>query len=98
MNRVRLGVEGQQGEKEINLKALFAAFDIPWDDERSPQIFQRTLAQLEQAERVTPVPTATEVAALAAAAAAETSATTVTAHAATAVASVENHNGSKKRE
>lgn len=51
MTRLRLGVEGQGGKRELNLRALFAAFDVPWDGERSREIFERTMARLEERDR-----------------------------------------------
>lgn len=54
MTRVRLGVEvegSERGSREINLRALFAAFDIPYDEERSREIFARTMAKLEEDDR-----------------------------------------------
>jgi hypothetical protein len=50
VNRFRLGIEGNQGQRELNLRALFAAFDIPWDEEKSHEIFEGMLTRLEERE------------------------------------------------
>jgi hypothetical protein len=53
VTRFRLGVEvdPELGNREINLRALFAAFDIPYDEERSRDIFARTMARLEDKDQ-----------------------------------------------
>lgn len=51
MTRFSLVSEGQEGRREINLRALFAAFDVVWDEAHSREIYDRTLAALEERDR-----------------------------------------------
>lgn len=51
MRRVQLGVESRGGRRELNLKALFDAFDLAWEDEQdSREVLQRALEHLEKKE------------------------------------------------
>jgi hypothetical protein len=42
----RMGVEREDGERDVNLKVFFAALDLPWDEERSPRVFERAMREL----------------------------------------------------
>lgn len=35
----------------INLRAIFAAVDVPWDDDLSPAAFRRAMTELERRDR-----------------------------------------------
>ncbi len=52
--RVRraLGRTGDTGERELDLRALFAALDLPWEEERSRQAWGRALERLASEEAV----------------------------------------------
>lgn len=56
MIRFRLGVDDRSGNRQLNIKALFAALDIPWDDTHSRDVFEQTIARLEVQDRQTLAP------------------------------------------
>jgi hypothetical protein len=41
---------GEEGRRKLNLKALFAAFDVPFDEASSKEVFARVVERLEQKE------------------------------------------------
>jgi hypothetical protein len=49
VTRFRLGVASEGGRKQLDLKAFFEAFDIPWD-EQSPEVFEKMMERLEERE------------------------------------------------
>ncbi len=57
MNRFRLG-DGE--DHELNLRALFAALDLPWDEAHAKEIFQKAMAQLQQRDEQMSRPAAEE--------------------------------------
>jgi hypothetical protein len=42
-----MGVEGEDGRRALNVRVLFAALDLPWD-EQAPQLFQQAMQRLVQ--------------------------------------------------
>ena len=50
VTRTRLGVEAHGGDRELDLKAFFEAFDVPWDD-TSREVFRKMLERLEERDR-----------------------------------------------
>jgi hypothetical protein len=45
VTRVRLGVEDERGERELDMRVFFAAFDVKFD-EHAEEVFQRTMRLL----------------------------------------------------
>jgi predicted nucleic acid-binding protein len=53
-------VEADRGsgriDRQLDLRALFAAFDIPYDEDESREVFARTMARLEARDQRQPDP------------------------------------------
>jgi hypothetical protein len=43
----------ESGTQKLNLKALFDAFEVPWDEEKSREVFAKVMAKLEERDRKT---------------------------------------------
>lgn len=50
VTRIRLGVEDDRGERELDMRVFFAAFEVKFD-EHAEEVFQRTMRVLAQREQ-----------------------------------------------